>query len=153
MATTRGGPVGTPQRNPALARPAPLLLVVEVAIFRNETRRFALQMCDQRRAVRRQIVTVDAAGRLIGREELAVGHAEARAQRRRVVDGVVEDFPVVETVIDRLEREPVALFVDRQRAHGLLGTATIAAASVSRTHCPLCPFRTGFLRRSHTHDA
>ena len=55
------------------------------------------------------------AGRLLGREDLVVAHAENGAQPRRIIDLVLEDFPVVDAVIDRLERERVA---PRRRASG-----------------------------------
>ena len=77
-----GEAVRAAQRDAALARPAPLRVIVEVAVFADEARRVALQVRDQRGAIGRQVVGMQPAGRLLGREELVVAHAEDRRAAR-----------------------------------------------------------------------
>ena len=139
-----GVAVGPAQRDAALARPAPLPVIVEIAVFGGEARHLALEMRDQRLQVMREIVRVQPLGRLLGREELPLFHAEDRAQPVRVVDRVLVDFPVEVAVIDRLEREAVALLLERAR-RGIGRWNRRLACPIRRGFSLFRPFWAGFL--------
>ena len=116
-----------------------VFVVGEIAILDEKMRRCALEVIDDRLAILRDVVGMDAPAGFLRRQRLILGHAEDRAQQRRVIDGVVDDIPVVDAVIDRFQRERVALFVCRSRLRRARGARRRVLPPFSLSRCSLHP--------------
>ncbi len=111
-----GDAVAVALRDAALPRPAPRIVEPEVAVFDEQQGRQALEVIDNRFAIMLLIVRMNPRAGFLRRQILIRLHTENRAQQRRVVDGVADDVPVVDAVIDQLQGERKTLLVARR--HG-----------------------------------
>ena len=103
--------VGAAHRDAGLPRPAPVAGAVAIAQLHREARRVALEMLRQGVFEQRLVVGMDAVGPVLRRAHLLRRDPENLIEAGRVIDGVVVDIPVVEILVDGLERQRIALGV------------------------------------------
>ena len=101
--------IGAAHRDAGLPRPAPVAGAVPVAQFHREARRVAFEMFGQRVLEQRPVVRMNAISPVLRRPHLPGRNTENLVEARREVDGIVDDIPVVEVLVDGFERERVAL--------------------------------------------
>ena len=109
-----GAAVGMALRDAGLARPAPRPVAAAIAGVDLEARGQALEMLRERVPIERHVVGMHARHPVGRRRELRLAQAQHDAQRRRIEDGVGVDVPVVDAVVERLERERVPLLGRRR---------------------------------------
>ena len=107
------GPVA--QRDTVLVRPAPFAVARPIAVLAIETRLLAAEQGSPGPAIGRQVVGIDAARPILDRAQPLVSETEHRAQLRRVIDRSVGRVVVVNRLVDRFERERVALGAGRRQ--------------------------------------
>ena len=107
------GPVA--QRDTVLVRPAPFAVARPIAVLAIETRLLAAEQGSPGPAIGRQVVGIDAARPILDRAQPLVFETEHRAQLRRVIDRSVCRVVVVNRLVDRFERERVALGAGRRQ--------------------------------------
>jgi len=96
------------QHDAVLARPAHGAVQHAIAELAVEARDIALEQGDQRAAVERAILRMDAIGPVL--EGRVARQIEHRQQGRRQIDGAGLEVPVVHILVDRLQREGIPLF-------------------------------------------
>ncbi len=106
--------VGVALRDAALACPAPGAVVAAIAGVAFETRRQAFEVLGELVPIERQVVRMHARHPVGGRRELGLVQPEHDSQLGRVGDGAGLDVPVVDAVVERLQRQQVALLGRRQ---------------------------------------
>ena len=110
-----GAAVGLALRDAGLARPSPCAVVAAVAGVDLEARGQPLEVLPERMPIERHVVRMHPRHPVGRRGELGLAQAQHDAQRRRVEDRVGFDVPVVDAVVERLERERISLVGRRRR--------------------------------------
>ena len=103
------------QRDAVLARPAPFAVARPIAVLAIETRLLAAEQGSPSLAIGRQVVGMDAARPILDRAQPLVLEPEHRAQLRRVIDRSVCRVVIVNGLVDRFERQRVALGAGRRQ--------------------------------------
>ena len=102
--------VGMAHRHAELARPPPRAVAAAVTGVAFEARGLPFEVFGEPAPVQRQVVGVHPRDPVRRLGQHGVVEAEHDPQRRRVIDGVVLDVPVVDAEIEGLQRQRVPLF-------------------------------------------